>query len=617
MRPSDRQQRFTIPILLAACAAGAFIGCSGESGGGGVTVQPADIVVSAKTPPPITGGTLLVAKDGKTAVAADPDRDRIWIVDLETQQAAHVVELKDGDEPGRVVEDGAGRVHVALRRGGALVDIDPASGKILDRRAVCPAPRGVAYDPNGDRLHVACAGGELVTLPAAGGEPTRTLRLERDLRDVVVSGNRLIVSKFRSADVLRIEADGKVLESQHLPSGQGFRGSDFTLQPFSASVAWRTVARPGGGVVVVHQRGMDSPVVVSQPGGYGGSGCGDTGIVQGTVTEVPTENGTPGGPLQMPVTGNKALSNSALPVDVAVSPDGSQFVVVAAGTNALIRNSFAGVVSTPDQPEPQPCDPGTDPGTTMPGQPTAVAFRDSTNVVVQLREPAALFLPDKQVTILLPGESRMDTGHELFHKAPQGMGSLACASCHPEGGDDARTWNFDPIGARRTQTVGIGNVTKTAPLHWDGDMAGMDNIMSEVFVNRMGGTPQGPRHIRLISRWVDSIKRMPISEPADTGAVARGKAIFEDANVGCASCHNGAELTDNKNQDVGTGKAFQVPTLVGIADRAPYMHTGCAATLTERFDPAKAACTGGDQHGRTSQLSKDQISDLVAYLESL
>lgn len=616
MRPSDRQ-RFRIPLLLAVGAAGAFVGCSADDGGPGAAVQPPDIVVSAKTPPAISGGTLIVAKDGRTAVAADPDRDRVWIVDLETQQAAHVVELKEGDEPGRVVEDGAGRVHVALRRGGAIVDIDPASGKVLDRRTVCQSPRGVAYDANGDRLHVACAGGELVTLPAAGGAPTRTLHLERDLRDVVVSGNRLIVSKFRSADVLRIEADGKVLETRHLPSGSGFRSTDFSIQPFSASVAWRTVARPNGGAVVVHQRGMDAPVVVSQPGGYNGGGGCDTGIVQSTITEIPTENNAPGGPLQMPSFGNAALPNAALPVDVAVSPDGSQFVVVAAGTNTLIRNSFTSVVSTPDDPKPEPCDPGGGTGDTMPGQPTAVAFRDDTHVVVQLREPAALFMPDKGVTVLLPGDSRMDTGHDLFHKAPTGFGSLACASCHPEGTDDARTWNFDPIGARRTQTVGIGNITQTAPLHWDGDMATMDNIMSEVFVNRMGGMPQGPRHIRLISRWVDSIQRLPAATPVDTDAVARGKAIFEDANVGCATCHNGAEMTDNKNADVGTSKAFQVPTLVGIADRAPYMHNGCATTLRDRFDPALAACNGGDQHGRTSQLSQAQVGDLISYLETL
>src|SRR5690348_11882167 len=39
-------------------------------------------------PPPISGGTLVVLKDGRTAVAADPDRDRVWIVDLQRRAVA-------------------------------------------------------------------------------------------------------------------------------------------------------------------------------------------------------------------------------------------------------------------------------------------------------------------------------------------------------------------------------------------------------------------------------------------------------------------------------------------------------------------------------------------------
>jgi hypothetical protein len=43
------------------------------------------------------------------------------------------------------------------------------------------------------------------------------------------------------------------------------------------------------------------------------------------------------------------------------------------------------------------------------------------------------------------------------------------------------------------------------------------------------------------------------------------------------------------------------------------MHTGCAATLAGRFDPS----CGGNAHGNTSQLSPDQVSDLIAFLETL
>ena len=59
----------------------------------------------------------------------------------------------------------------------------------------------VAWDAKADNLILACAGGELITLPASGGNPTRTLRLDRDLRDVVWDGTWLYVTRFRSAEV--------------------------------------------------------------------------------------------------------------------------------------------------------------------------------------------------------------------------------------------------------------------------------------------------------------------------------------------------------------------------------------------------------------------------------
>jgi hypothetical protein len=72
-------------------------------------------------------------------------------------------------------------------------------------------------------------------------------------------------------------------------------------------------------------------------------------------------------------------------------------------------------------------------------------------------------------------------------------------------------------------------------------------------------------------------------------------------------------FTNNQTVDVGTGAPLQVPSLIGVAHHAPWIHTGCAKTLRERFDPA----CGGDKHGNVAGLADGQIDDLVAYLESL
>lgn len=75
----------------------------------------------------------------------------------------------------------------------------------------------------------------------------------------------------------------------------------------------------------------------------------------------------------------------------------------------------------------------------------------------------------------------------------------------------------------------------------------------------------------------------------------------------------GATVSNNGTFDVQTGGAFQVPSLLGLALRPPYLHAGCAATLGERF----GSCGGGDAHGRISGLSAQNLADLVAYLETL
>src|SRR5687767_6080126 len=132
---------------------------------------------------PITGGTMIVTRDDTRAVIADPDRDRIIVLDLQRERVAQVFELERRSEPGRVVEDGAGRIHVGLRSSGQLATI---TGDTLVLQPVCGEPRGVAWEESTDLVHIACATGELVSMPAGGGDPARILRLGRDLRDVIV-----------------------------------------------------------------------------------------------------------------------------------------------------------------------------------------------------------------------------------------------------------------------------------------------------------------------------------------------------------------------------------------------------------------------------------------------
>jgi len=568
---------------------------------------------------PISGGTLAVLSDGHTAVAADSDRDQVYIVDLTSNQLSFTVPLQAGDEPGRVVEDGAGLVHVALRSGGAVATIDPATGKVVARRALCAAPRGLAVDNTAGLLYVACAGGELVSIAATPSTqiPARALNIGRDLRDVVVSSNgRLLVSTFRAADVMVVAADGSV-NAQHLKPTQD-------VQARASGVAWRMLGKPDGTALMLHETNTQN-ALSTQPGGYGQSfGCGS--IVTSTVTVVaPDDTSAP--------TSGMPLEQTIVGADFALSPDGQKMAVVSIagadqgnqvtffdlGVSAVFNGggcwpqddastSTVTVVAPDDQSGMAPPDAYLPPN----GEVVAVAYDPRGNVIVQSREPATLqVLTQRVAAVTLSTDSRFDSGHQLFHTATADQ--VACVSCHPEGGEDGRVWQFQLLGERRTQSL-RGGIMDTAPFHWGGDEPDMTMLMTDVFQGRMAGGQVDAQGVSALATWLDKIPTIPTSQTADDATLLRGQTLFTSA--GCVSCHNGPDFTNGQTVSVGTGaqaQAFQVPQLHGLAMRAPYMHDGCAATLHDRFT---TPCGGGAMHGNASGLSEAQLGDLIAYLET-
>jgi hypothetical protein len=643
------------------------------------------VVQAGTPPPPLSGGTLLVTADGTYAVASDPEREAIYVVNLGGQTVEHTIALQAGDEPGRLVEDGAGRVHVALRSGGSLVTVDPASGSILARRSVCPAPRGVAWDAATDLVWVACATGELVALPAAGGSSTKSFVVERDLRDVVVSNGSLSVSSFRSAEVLRIATDGTVSRRDPLPS---------PLSTFVPHVAWRVLGAPSGAVVAVHQAATTQSLSTKVQGGYGGGCSGGLGLFpsplldasplplleDGGFGNVPDDAGFPpipaddasvepaaageagpalpatvggssetdaasgpncfagelgvtgdagsGGASNLPGLGcgesgavisiltvltadGKATVNTpfsgVLPVDVAVSRDASLVAAVAPG------NAFTAGLSTVV--EFSSCGtPVSAPPPSLPNQfqPIAVAFDPANNLVVQMRQPAQLsILPARgasAITIPLSSSSRTDSGFDIFHTQAGGM--IACASCHPEGRDDGNVWLLDNE-QRRTPSL-RGTIAGTAPYHWPGDEPNLDVLVNDVYTVRMSGATLNSDQMGVLNHWVQDVPALPAPSWVDGSAAQRGKTLFNDTSVGCATCHSGPKFTNNQTMNVGTGGSFQVPPLVGVGWRTPLFHNGCAASLADRF----GACSTS-QHGSIGSLSPGDISDLMTYLETL
>jgi mono/diheme cytochrome c family protein len=623
---------------------------------------------------PVTGGTLLVAADGNTAVAADPDRDLISIVDLPSHTVTGQVQLPTGAEPGRLVQDRVGQVHVILRRGGGIADIDIVAGQLIGVRQTCALPRGIAYRSSDDSLLVSCMSGALVTM--AANPSTRTAlanvnvtapdgSLVTDLRDVIVSNGSVYVTTFRSASVLTVASDGTVatpavvlntrvdtsaarLAANGLPGG--------TPQNFVPAVAWRAVVGPLGDIVIAHEGGTDRVINVAigdnggtqvpvstscQSSEYGGETCETTHgapictppILIGAVSSVSPAGVVSDGP---------ALPNGALPVDIVPTKDGTGYIVALAGNPGGAKDEagapLLNVITVPAVSAAGPAANQTafdgdlcglafgSSGISVPGQVTAVAVDVMGQTVAQTREPATLQLvtPAGIVAVPLSSVSVADEGFDLFH-TNTGRG-MTCAGCHAEGQDDGRTWQFtngfNPDGspvavdARRTQTFRAGFLD-TAPFHWDGEFADLGALMQDVFVHRMAAAsaPTAAQQTA-IETWMNGIPaKMHDTPSAELAAqIAAGQAIFQDPTVGCTTCHSGANFTNNQSADIGFGYPLQVPTLIDVSFRGPFLHDGSVPTLLARFsDPT--AMSG--KHGTTAQLSADQIGSLVAYLGSL
>src|SRR5690606_28127086 len=260
---------------------------------------------------------------------------------------------------------------------------------------------------------------------------------------------------FRSATLLRLDEHGSVVEQQRPPTlDRTVFLNDVGNDRLRSTSAWRTVATPDGDWLMLHQASTMRAVSLEEhdqdgetgDDGVGDDGVGDDGGGGGYGGRDPEQCDGVVHPLVTLGKGifdtrhSSLLRDTVLPVDVAVAKNGHMVLAVAGKRTHEAERLRGGVVSlfiehfTTSElagcTTPEPVKLGD-------GQYVAVAFDRLDRVVAQSREPAhlACVTPGGHTpTIIeLPGEPRRDTGHDLFH-LDAGAG-IACATCHPEGGD--------------------------------------------------------------------------------------------------------------------------------------------------------------------------------------
>jgi len=226
--------------------------------------------------------------------------------------------------------------------------------------------------------------------------------------------------------------------------------------------------------------------------------------------------------------------------------------------------------------------------------------------------------PKRQMTAARRGEFYFNDARICF------QGWQSCASCHPgEGRVDGLNWDLlnDGIGNPKNvkslllafktppaMSIGVRESAEAAV------RAGIRHILFTVQPAEVGDS---------LDAYLKSLKPVPsphLQKGRLSAAAKRGKKVFGSKEAACAQCHPKRLFTDLKSYDVGTvgrfdkpSDTFDTPTLVEVWRTAPYLHDGSAATLRDLLTTANPS----DEHGKTSQLTADEINDLIEYVLSL
>lgn len=225
-----------------------------------------------------------------------------------------------------------------------------------------------------------------------------------------------------------------------------------------------------------------------------------------------------------------------------------------------------------------------------------------------------------------PALTEARRGEQIFHDAHYTFQHwLSCATCHPNNGRvDALNWDLlnDGIGNPKNNK-NLLQAHLTSPMMWLSVREDLDHAVAAGF--RFNSQVPTQQDITDTIAYIKSLT--PEKSPyrtADgklTEKALRGKTIFNDEKVACAHCHSGDLYTSQKRFNVATHGgldhaeevAFDTPSLVEVWRTAPYLHDGRATNLHELFTKFNPS----DKHGVTSHLTKEQLDDLVEYLQSL
>ncbi len=597
------------------------------------------LLISASVQAGVSNSLMDLSTDGRLLACANRDSGSVTILEQREGRWSKRSEVQVGRHPEGV--SFVGTTHdlaVAVYGDDAVVLLNADSGQPTARIEVFDEPYSVISTPDGSRLYVTLDyPGQIVEIDPATKTVTREIAAGPFARGLALaSDGRLLVTEYYTGVMHAIDrTSGEKLESW-TGTKEDNLARHIALHPrrpkaYLSHIRSRITVPQGAGAIFPYVAVLD------------------------TDSPKPVEDGSkpPSRRKRVQMDSFRGTFVVANPWEAAVSPDGKELAVVFSGTDDMFvcnvidddyrELSWAATIRTGHNPR-------------------AVRFTaDGAQLLVYNALDFSITVLDvktlKPLQTLAVCDSPLDDemllGKRLFYSANQpmvGQRWISCSSCHPDGDSDGRTWQ-QPEGLRQTQP--LAGMAWTHPLHWSADRDEVQDFEHTIRGKLMQGRGliKGPipdalgeplsgrsKEADALALYANSHKfdLSPYARVKDaagqtriglTDAAQRGRDIFFRDSVGCANCHNGPYYCDSRagsltRHDVGTGNddpselmgpAYDTPTLIGLYRSAPYLHHGKAATLEDVLTTYNA----DDRHGTTSQLTKQEISDLVEFLKAL
>ncbi len=572
--------------------------------------------------------------DGTRLYVVCEDADALLVVDVRAKKVVGRVAV--GHRPNDVAQSPSGeRLYVSNEWSDNVTEIDAKTLKVTRTIPTGWGPMGLTTDRSGKTLYVANSiGNDVSVIELATGTEKKRLAswrsphhvlLSRDGRYVFVSNilghlgpwDQAPVSELTVIDAekqviaQRLQIPG-VIELRHIAEGPAAEGGDLII-PFLRPKNLNPLIQVANGWILTH--GM--LLLHRSPAAKGGYEISQV-LLDDIDEYYPGANGvafTPDG-RRVLVTASEA--NVVSVIDTAKLKRRIQAVPAEQLANRL--DSAAAFVQRRLETGANP----TAVAVSRQGDRAYVVNRlDDSLTVVNLASSRA----EGRIDLGGPKEeSTLRRGEKLFHSAKFCFqGQFACVTCHPDNHIDGVSWNLETpeLGKDRVANRTLRGIAETAPYKWNGHNPDLE-------------TQCGPRIAKFLFHsecfnkeeladlvaFIKSIPLPPNRHLAADGQLSlsqeRGKKIFFQKN--CDNCHPPAtHYTALRSFDVGTANKydtsglFDVPQLDRIYQKPPYLHNGEALTLEEIwtvFNP-------DDKHGVTSDMTKEQLNDLIEFLKVL